>query len=31
MHRIRRSYGMGDEESARAWRDLFDPEAPTKE
>ena len=31
MHRMRRSYGMGDEQDARAWRDLFDPEAPTEE
>jgi glutamyl-tRNA reductase len=31
MHRIRRSYGMGDEETARMWRDLFDPEEPAKE
>ncbi|MBV9958630.1 MAG: glutamyl-tRNA reductase [Acidobacteria bacterium] len=31
MHRIRRSYGMGDEESARMWRDLFDPEDPRQE
>jgi glutamyl-tRNA reductase len=31
IQRIRRSYGMGDEEHARAWRDLFDPEEPTKE
>jgi glutamyl-tRNA reductase len=31
MQRIRRSYGMGDEESARLWRDLFDLEEPTKE
>jgi glutamyl-tRNA reductase len=31
MHRIRRSYGMGDEESARMWRDLFDPEDPKQE
>jgi glutamyl-tRNA reductase len=31
MHRIRRSYSMGDEENLRVWRDLFDPETPTRE
>jgi glutamyl-tRNA reductase len=31
IQRIRRSYGMGDAESALSWRDLFDPEELTKE
>ncbi len=31
MHRMRRSYGMGDEQDARAWRDLFDPEESREE
>jgi glutamyl-tRNA reductase len=31
MHRMRRSYGMGDEQDARVWRDLFDPEEPAEE